>query len=163
MFLKLSKPVGMFYDPETKLRLVMDDVKEVPTRIGSLTREWLNAGGLVTVDSLPKVIVEEEPAFRVLPDSNEGGATSIPPVEITLPEAEEVVVVVEKNSVGRPQRDHLVEAETIDEAKALVKGNSIETLRAMAKKRGMKPRKTMSASAIAKNIAAYDKKNAEQS
>lgn len=81
MLISLSKP-GVFYDPETKLRLEYGEVKDV-LRVGSLTRQVLNGGGIIIVSpsvtpkptvepvELPTAVTMEEPTMELIIESVE--------------------------------------------------------------------------------------------
>lgn len=144
MFVRLSDPSGSFYDSKTGFRIRRDQVIEMP-RIGTLSRAWLSGGGLVMcdkpADNLGETISTEPNLSDVEVDTETASSE---------PEA--------KRGAGRPPKDAAKEADVYDEAKALMENNSAATLREMAKQRGMKPAKSVSASTIAKNIVAYDKK-----
>ena len=69
MLIQLKTKTGMFYDPETKLRLRGDEIKEVK-HVGYQTRLRMNSGGIAMVDKpedvkLPvvaePVIIEDTP------------------------------------------------------------------------------------------------------
>ena len=49
MLIQLKTKTGMFYDPETKLRLRGDEIKEVK-HVGYQTRLRMNSGGIAMVD-----------------------------------------------------------------------------------------------------------------
>jgi hypothetical protein len=50
MFVKLRFQTGSFYDPETGFRISGDKVKEMG-KVGALSRQWLNGGGLAICDA----------------------------------------------------------------------------------------------------------------
>jgi hypothetical protein len=50
MFIRLTKPDGMFHDPQTGLRIIKSQVVEVQ-QMGALTQSWMNGGGLVCCDA----------------------------------------------------------------------------------------------------------------
>lgn len=62
MRLTLKSP-GQFYDPETKIRIMYGDIVDV-ARVGSLTRQFMNAGGIIMVPPdtpiIPKVDIPTE-------------------------------------------------------------------------------------------------------
>lgn len=47
IYVRLKGKGGRFYDPATKFRIKLDEVQELTYPLGELTRQWLNAGGLV--------------------------------------------------------------------------------------------------------------------
>lgn len=55
IYVKLRGSGARFYDPVTKFRIKLDEVKELVYPLGDMTRQWLNAGGLVIepTDNLP--------------------------------------------------------------------------------------------------------------
>jgi hypothetical protein len=75
MFIQLKSKTGMFYDPETKLRLRGDEIKEV-RHIGYQTRLRMNSGGISMVEApevaitepiIEQAIVEETPMVVIEP------------------------------------------------------------------------------------------------
>lgn len=144
MFLKLSDPSGMFVDSETGLRIVRDEIKEV-SNIGAFTRQWLNGGGLVMCDPQPNM--GEAPVISTPED--------VP--DQTQNSSEEDDDVTAK--AGRPEVDPVVSVDIAEDAKNLIAQNSIDTLKQMAKERGIKFTKTISASTLAKNIVKFDREH----
>jgi len=138
MRVKLANPGGMFFDNDTGLRISRDEIKEVG-RIGELTRQWLNGGGLIICD-------EEEKNLHALQENNKGEPT----IEQPKPVEERV------GTPGRPPKDPIVVADTSVAAKELFAKSSRATLMAMAKERGIKFGKNISSSTLAKHIVAYD-------
>jgi hypothetical protein len=125
----------MFFDSETGFRIVRKETKEV-TKIGERTRQWVNGGGLIVCkEETPIVVNRGEP----VPDINEPS-----PQENVIPEPEQP-----KEEIS------IVSAE--DAAQQLFESSSVEMLKAMAKKRGLKVRKNMDPIQIAKNIVTYDR------
>jgi hypothetical protein len=146
MNIRLANP-GQFFDPETGFRIAQGETKEL-AKIGALTRQWLNGGGLVICAEVA---------------SNQGEPVTVEPI-LLAPEpapAKETTKEVQKRPVGRQPKNPKLDAEVTDEAKALFAECSLDTLRTMAKERGMSPRKTMSGYLIAKNIVAYDHEHKE--
>jgi len=73
MKLRLRDPLGIFYDPETCLRIRMNQVVDV-TDMGRLTRDWLNSGGLVIVKDKPeKTVLSQAVATAYDSAAHEGG------------------------------------------------------------------------------------------
>mgnify|MGYP000894048751 CR=1 FL=1 len=54
IIVKLKNSMGRFYDPQTKFRIKLKEEKELAYPLGDMTRQWLNAGGLVITTSLLK-------------------------------------------------------------------------------------------------------------
>lgn len=52
IIVKLKNSMGRFYDPQTKFRIKLKEEKELAYPLGDMTRQWLNAGGLVITTSL---------------------------------------------------------------------------------------------------------------
>jgi hypothetical protein len=135
MYVKLSDTSGQFYDAETDFRIVRKQVKKLQ-RIGSLTRAWLNGGGLIVVEDY------------------KGGDTAIEPEAVIDNKVEDT----QAKTMGRPPKDPVLEVDIEADAKALFEGNSEDTLRQMAKERHLRLTKQMAPYQIAKNIIAYDRK-----
>lgn len=57
---KLKDPSGMFVDHETGFRVKLREEKPLEEPIGRLTREWMNAGGLVLVKHVEKTVSADE-------------------------------------------------------------------------------------------------------
>jgi hypothetical protein len=99
---KLKDPTGQFYDSETGLRVVKAAVVNLGSRVGKLTREWLNAGGLVIEDDVarPSVASPQEGVAR---------DESVSPPQLdpsSPPPLSEEAIEVQKPAVPprRPQR-----------------------------------------------------------
>lgn len=94
MFIAIKSKTGMFYDPETRLRIHGDEIKEVK-HIGYLTRQRLNSGGLVIVDS-PTELVEEVVVKPVVetPKEKQPVVKADEPVELKVEETTESEQVV---------------------------------------------------------------------
>jgi hypothetical protein len=135
MYVKLSDTSGQFYDAETDFRIVRKQIKELQ-RVGSLTRTWLNGGGLIVVEDY------------------KGGDTTIEP-KIA---GENKMGNVHANPIGRPPKNPVLEVDIEADAKALFESNSEDSLRQMAKDRHLRLTKQMAPYQIAKNIVAYDRK-----
>jgi hypothetical protein len=126
----------MFFDSETGFRIVREETKEV-TKIGEKTRQWLNGGGLIVCDEKTPVVNGGEP----VPEINEPSFQ-----EKAIPETEQPGEIADPVSIE-------------DAAQKLFEGSSVDTLKAMAKERGLKVRKNMDPSQIARNIVAYDRES----
>lgn len=102
MLISLSKP-GVFYDPETKLRLEYGEVKDV-LRIGSLTRQVLNGGGIVIVSPpvTPEPIVKPDPPVAVTMETST--LDLIVDIEDPIPEEKPKPTVVAKKQSGKRGR-----------------------------------------------------------
>lgn len=88
MRVRLKNPSSSFYDPETKLRIDGGDIVEVG-RVGYLTRQALNAGGIIVVPP------DEQPT--VVPDVT---TENIPePIEELDPFIGQVIIESEKSSL----------------------------------------------------------------
>jgi hypothetical protein len=135
MYVKLSDTSGQFYDAETDFRIVRKQIKELQ-RVGSLTRTWLNGGGLIVVEDY------------------KGGDTTIEPKTA----GENKMGNVHANPIGRPPKNPVLEVDIEADAKALFESNSEDSLRQMAKDRHLRLTKQMAPYQIAKNIVAYDRK-----
>ncbi len=75
---RLRNASTLFNDPETGFSLSGDDVVEMPTRIGQLTRLWLQGGGLIIEESktapveiTEAKITEPEPVVEEVEDNDE--------------------------------------------------------------------------------------------
>lgn len=163
MNIRLANP-GQFFDPETGFRVTQGEIKEL-TKIGALTRQWLNGGGLVICAEVvsnqgKQVTVEPTESILLAPEPAPVKENTVDDLSVVerIPQAKKEV---QKRPVGRQPKNVKLDAEVTDEAKALFALHSLDTLRAMAKERGMSPRKTMSGYLIAKNIVAYDHEHKE--
>jgi hypothetical protein len=109
MLVKL-KANGMFFDSETGFRIVYGEVKELPNKKGHLTRQALNAGGLVVVKTPPP---QTTPTIKI--DEPEYIPETIP--EPVVEQLQETVVVEpvfeledKKPVVVKPKRKYVKKA-----------------------------------------------------
>lgn len=124
---KLRDQSGQYRCHVTGWRIKLTQEKPLPDFISDLTRQWLNAGGLVYCE----------------PNQS---STVVEAVEDVLPETVEPV----KEEPGR--EDEPVEVDEAALIKELVMSNDIDTLRKMCFDKGIKFDKRFSAKGLAKLI-----------
>lgn len=86
IFVGLKGKAGRFYDPVTKFRIKLDEVKELQYPLGELTRQWLNAGGL-TIAPL-STLPPQEPPGVISQSDTQPELLNIPEIEQTIKPAE---------------------------------------------------------------------------
>ena len=78
---RLKDPSGRFYDPETKFRIKLKETKQLEYPLGALTRQSLNAGGLViaNIETPP-----QKPSDVVSTEEAQPGLLSVPEIEAAI-------------------------------------------------------------------------------
>lgn len=122
IFVGLKGKTGRFYDPVTKFRIKLDEVKELQYPLGELTRQWLNAGGLIIapLSTLPP----QEPPGVISEKDSQQELLSVPEIE---------------QAIKPPDHDKF---DYMD----------VRSLRALAKKQGVKLSRTDTAQRIREKL-----------
>ena len=124
IYVQLKGTSGRFYDPATKFRIKLDEVKELQYPLGELTRQWLNAGGLI-IAPLTNLPPEESPGVI--------SETETQPELLSVPEIEQVI-----KPPDHDKYDYM----------------DVRSLRALAKQQGIKLSRTDTAQRIRTKLRA---------
>lgn len=118
IFVRLRGSGTRFYDPATKFRIKLDEVKELVYPLGDMTRQWLNAGGLV-IDPINNLPPQEAPGVNLIIDTQ--------PDLLSVNEIEQTI-----KPSGHDEYDYM----------------AVYELRSVAKSKGVKLARTDTAQAI---------------
>lgn len=119
---QLKDTTGSFYDSQTGFRIKRDEVRELKYPLGHLTRQWLNAGGLI-IAPLSTLPPQEPPGVISEKDSQQE--------LLSVPEIEQAIKPPDHNKF-----DYM----------------DVRSLRALAKKQGVKLSRTDTAQRIREKL-----------
>lgn len=145
MKVKLAKSNSMFFDPETGFRLMGDEVRDLD-KMGYLTRQWVNGGGIVIVKDLVDEALKPEPTPMVEPEVVES---------TTDAEPEKNGGAATENPIPEPIK--LIEPKIDDAVSEMLTKYTNAEIRAMAKERNFKFKMNLSVKKLAKMVIEFDR------